>query len=49
MNKTFRLTVQSSVVVFSLALLPGCKVLDLFKKKDVDQKVESRGADVKEH
>lgn len=47
MNKTFRLTIQSSVVIFSLAVLPGCKFLDLFKKKDVDQKVESHGVDTK--
>lgn len=46
MNRTSRTMMQGSVILFSLVLLPGCGLMDFFKKKDEPKKVEA-SADAK--
>ncbi len=43
MSKTSRIVIQGSVVILSLSLLPGCGVMDFFKKKDEPKKIEATG------
>jgi len=41
MDKTSKTMIHGSVVLLSLILLPGCGILDFFKKKEEPQKVEA--------
>lgn len=46
MDRTSRTMMQGSIILLSFALLPGCGLMDFFKKKDEPKKVEA-SADAK--